>query len=94
MYWGFLGLSLILQVSVVSSANSSTNDPEKIYAFYKNCKNKAVLLKAYAAIVLVLQIGFKLINDKKFLKQYNWDAEVENFLKELKINNYMPILGF
>lgn len=63
-------------------------------ALYQSCRNKAILLKAYAALVLILQIGFKLVNDQKFLKQYNWDKEINNFLVKLEINDYMPILGF
>jgi hypothetical protein len=61
---------------------------------YQSCRSKAILLKAYAALVLILQIGFKLVNDQKFLKQYNWDQEINNFLVKLQINDYMPIIGF
>lgn len=52
------------------------------------------MLKTYAAIVLILQIGFKLINDEKFLKQYGWDKALNSYLQAWNIIEYMPILGF
>ena len=52
------------------------------------------MLKGYAVIVLILQIGFKLINDEKFLKQYGWDKALNSYLEAWNIIDYMPILGF
>ena len=56
LYWVFLVLSLILQISVVAASEPSEH-------LFKSCVKKAILLKGYAVLVLILQIGFKLIND-------------------------------
>lgn len=51
-------------------------------------------MKSYAILVLVLQISYKLINDKDFLSKYGWDQFLNKYLDEYNLTNYMPVIGF
>lgn len=52
------------------------------------------MLKTYAAVVLILQISYKLINNKDFLQQYGLDSVLNSYLIKLGIFEYMPLFGF
>ncbi len=67
---------------------------EQSKALYKKCVRAAIILKAYAAVVLILQISYKLINNKDFLQQYGLDSVVNSYLIKMGIFEYMPLFGF
>jgi hypothetical protein len=87
LYWGFLVFSLVLQSAVVSATEATKE-------LYHKCVRRAIILKTYAIIVLILQIAYKLINYKAFLKRYGFDTIVNSYLEEFGIKSYMPLLGF
>jgi len=89
LYWGFLIFSLTLQTAVVSATVEDLN-------LYKKCVRESITLKSYAAIVLVLQIGYHFVNDPNFLAKYGWDSYLSETLASTNtgILNYMDMIGF
>jgi hypothetical protein len=89
LYWGFLIFSLTLQAAVVSATVEDIS-------LYKKCERESITLKSYAAIVLVLQIGYHFVNDPNFLAKYGWDSYLSETLASTNtgILNYMDMIGF